>query len=207
MNTSISCLIAFIATLGDFVRAYNNLCTDSEFIRNKYDQLYPECRLARRDAIFRWGNDVLFASDFFAGPRVAKDENRLGKRAVNSSSPRKRKTTSFCTAKGCGNAGESFEEICNLYRVPGSETWATILNDGNIEFDVGCDYICAQVHDAMTARPSNPLLIITTCNHIASTLGLVESIEKNGDNFDVLFVDDNSVDGTPQYLAKRVSKH
>lgn len=48
------------------------------------------------------------------------------------------------------------------------------------------------------------LVVFTTCNHLEITILAIDSLERSRDKFDVLVVDDFSVDGTPDYLIKQV---
>lgn len=49
---------------------------------------------------------------------------------------------------------------------------------------------------------TNTLMVVSTCNEVAHTLKMVETLEKSNDSFDVLFVDDASSDGTPRLLRR-----
>ena len=53
------------------------------------------------------------------------------------------------------------------------------------------------------AKVTDTLLVVTTCNHIDVTMRMVESLEQTEDDYDLLFVDDMSSDGTPEFLAQR----
>jgi GT2 family glycosyltransferase len=46
------------------------------------------------------------------------------------------------------------------------------------------------------------LLLISTCNHVEYTVKFVESLKAVSDQFDLLVVDDHSVDGTPEILRR-----
>jgi hypothetical protein len=56
--------------------------------------------------------------------------------------------------------------------------------------------------DAKTKQDT--LMVFTTCNHLEITVLAIASLERGRDKYDVLVVDDYSVDGTPDYLIKQV---
>jgi hypothetical protein len=47
------------------------------------------------------------------------------------------------------------------------------------------------------------LVILTTCNHLDMTIATLHSLEKVNDQFDILVIDDHSVDDTITYLRKK----
>ena len=51
--------------------------------------------------------------------------------------------------------------------------------------------------------PKDTLIIITTCNHIDVSILAAQYLRYSLKNADLVFIDDNSVDGTSQYLIKK----
>jgi hypothetical protein len=54
-------------------------------------------------------------------------------------------------------------------------------------------------------RPTvrDTLLVFTTCNHVNMSIHSLESLSSSPDQFDILVIDDHSVDGTVQILTKK----
>lgn len=59
--------------------------------------------------------------------------------------------------------------------------------------------------ETMRYLPStrDTLLVYTTCNHVNMSIHSLESISSSPDQFDILVIDDHSVDGTVQILTKK----
>jgi glycosyltransferase involved in cell wall biosynthesis len=49
--------------------------------------------------------------------------------------------------------------------------------------------------------------VLCVGNHLDITILAINSLESTRDNFDILVVDDFSIDGTPEYLTKKVRHH
>lgn len=67
-----------------------------------------------------------------------------------------------------------------------------------------CNSMCEIMNKSFLKR-SDTLLIFTTCNHIDMTTHSLNSLRYAPDSFDIIVIDDYSVDGTVEYLVKRVS--
>jgi glycosyltransferase involved in cell wall biosynthesis len=54
-----------------------------------------------------------------------------------------------------------------------------------------------------TSKTKSILVVVLTKNYIKNTISLLSSMEQSKDSFDLLFVDDHSTDGTPEYLQRK----
>lgn len=59
--------------------------------------------------------------------------------------------------------------------------------------------------DGVGKKKSDTLLIFTTCNHLDFSILALNTLQSSPDSFDIIVIDDYSVDGTPDYLSKKVS--
>jgi hypothetical protein len=66
-----------------------------------------------------------------------------------------------------------------------------------------CQAICKKFHSTKK-KYSDTLLVFTTCNHIDMSVIALQSLREATDSFDIIIVDDHSVDGTPEYFIKKV---
>jgi GT2 family glycosyltransferase len=90
---------------------------------------------------------------------------------------------------------------------------ATLVNRQVIE-QTGARFLPHGIFTSMVGRNSSffgslrrkqklrTLLLISTCNHVGYTVKFVESLKAVSDDFDLLVVDDHSVDGTPEILTR-----
>ena len=67
-----------------------------------------------------------------------------------------------------------------------------------------CDEICHVVESRLRSH-EKMVVILTTCNHIAMTLEALQTLRDNSDHFDMIIVDDYSIDGTTDILIKQAS--
>ena len=81
----------------------------------------------------------------------------------------------------------------------------TQINEHNRDFSAAdCTRIQTRLEQA--AKTSHDTLVVfTTCNHLEMTVLSINSLESSRDQFDLLVVDDYSIDGTTDYLIKQVS--
>jgi hypothetical protein len=66
-----------------------------------------------------------------------------------------------------------------------------------------CSEICNTASNLLKSH-NEVLVIVTTCNHIAATLEALSTLRDNSDSFDLVVIDDYSVDGTADILIKQV---
>lgn len=66
-----------------------------------------------------------------------------------------------------------------------------------------CSAICSIADDHLK-RHSDILVIVTTCNHIDATMDALSTLRDNSDKFDLVIIDDYSIDGTSDILIKHV---
>ena len=78
------------------------------------------------------------------------------------------------------------------------------INEHNRHFSAeDCSHIQSSLEQgAKTTRDT--LVVFTTCNHLEMTVISIKSLERSRDRFDLLVVDDFSIDGTADYLIKKV---
>ena len=82
----------------------------------------------------------------------------------------------------------------------------------NIEIDIrrsihefsgsDCAIIQSRMKDDIHLQ-HDTLLVFTTCNHLEVTILAINSLESGKDKYDILVVDDYSIDGTADYLIKQ----
>ena len=81
-----------------------------------------------------------------------------------------------------------------------------MIDIGNINSSFSpeeCSYIQNRLEQVAQTK-SDTLVVFTTCNHLEMTVKSVDSLKRSRDHFDILVVDDFSVDGTVEYLIKQV---
>lgn len=66
-----------------------------------------------------------------------------------------------------------------------------------------CLSLCKQ-HSPRNPNQSDTLVVFTTCNHLDMTLVSLRALSSSPDSFDLIVVDDHSIDGTPEILIKKV---
>lgn len=70
-------------------------------------------------------------------------------------------------------------------------------------FDDKCSNGCRDLVNSRHTH-SHTLLVFTTCNHLDMSIHALQSLRSMSDSFDMVIVDDHSVDGTSDYLHKKV---
>jgi hypothetical protein len=87
-----------------------------------------------------------------------------------------------------------------------------VLNDWSDNNDIAvpdfdteqCITICQNMMESLM-KHSDTLFVFTTCNHLEMSVRSLESLQQSSDSFDIVVVDDHSIDGTVDYLIKHVS--
>lgn len=69
--------------------------------------------------------------------------------------------------------------------------------------DTECASTCQQLASERV-KHSDTLVLFTTCNHLNMTMLSLNVLRSAPDSFDLIVVDDHSVDGTPEVLLKKV---
>lgn len=72
----------------------------------------------------------------------------------------------------------------------------TIINNQTNDFVNICSSL--QYHEQ-----NDVLFVLTTCNHLKYTIQALETLRRSADSFDLIVIDDFSIDGTPDYLIKK----
>jgi hypothetical protein len=69
-----------------------------------------------------------------------------------------------------------------------------------------CVQICQSLDQAVT-KSSDTLLIFTTCNHLPISVRSLRALSSrhvsSEDSYDIVIIDDHSIDGTPDYFKKK----
>lgn len=93
--------------------------------------------------------------------------------------------------------------------VPGSKDSNATKRKNVLLSPTNCQKLIQRLSNVLSSSFATPsstklLLIIATANHLSHTINLLTSLEKCNDVFEILFIDDHSTDGTPEYLQKKV---
>ena len=64
-----------------------------------------------------------------------------------------------------------------------------------------CEKICERLTSSLVTH-TRTLVVLTTCNHIDATLPSLYALRHQSDEFNIVVIDDFSVDGTPDILIK-----
>lgn len=167
--------------------AASRICDDSTFIKHRFDLMFPEEAIANALGPYRMNGDIY---------HVYTDKK-------NSSFP-DAKVSSLCPIRRCPKH-VLLEELYNLIGgIPTGAKLKSISKLVNISYEQRiCDSFCRELESSLS-RHSDTLLAITTLNHFDMTAGFISGLDAITDKFDLLFIDDDSSDGTAAYLIKKV---
>lgn len=184
--TIISSVVAKETTPGG-----SKICNDVNYIKNRYDAMFPDAVVGYAAGPYQVNDGIaqLYAPIFSLPP------NKRNKR---------RAWPSICPLKKCPN-DELLSEIYQLYGgIPlAKNKLKNVAKLLNISYNKSsCDLFCEEITLSLR-RHSDTLLIVTTLNHFSMTSKLLESLNRVKDDFDLLFIDDSSSDGTAEYLIKK----
>jgi hypothetical protein len=169
------------------------ICNNPDFIKNRFDLMFPGAMIANAAGSYKVGDGVSF---LYANPSPKRDASTL------KSAP---KIASLCPLNKCPNY-ELLEALNNLYGdIPSGDKVKDIMKLANVSYDSSlCSAMCAELSSA-ARKHSSTLLAITTSNLFEMTAGFLSLLDSVKDDFDLVFIDDNSSDGTVEYLVKKVT--
>lgn len=76
-----------------------------------------------------------------------------------------------------------------------------------VSFRIGSEADCMSVCQNLSPqlhKHSDTVVIFTTCNHLDMSIMSLNTLKNAPDSFDLVVVDDHSIDGTPEILLKKV---
>jgi hypothetical protein len=76
-----------------------------------------------------------------------------------------------------------------------------------ISFRLGSEADCMSICQSLSPQQhkhSDTLVLFTTCNHLDMSARSLNTLKSAPDSFDLVIVDDHSIDGTPEILLKKV---
>lgn len=170
----------------------SRMCEDPAYIKRRFNAMFPDAMVGHTVGPFQIGKDISYLYPGTA-PSSAKNATRL--------------KASICPLAKCEHH-ERYAEIYGLYGdlPPAHDKLKDVARQVNVTFDpASCADYCSHL-DASYRRHSEMLVVVTTSNQFEMTSKLLQSLNSVTDLFDLLFVDDYSVDGTPEYLIKKVGQ-
>ena len=168
------------------------VCDDPHYIKRRFNAMFPDAMIGHAVGPFQIGNAISYL--YGATPTsAAKNATQL--------------KASICPLKRCEHH-QLYSEIYSLYGGIhlAAEKLKDIARQVNISYDAAtCAHYCGRLH-ASFRRHNDMLVVVTTSNQFEMTAKLLQSLNTVKEPFDLVFVDDSSVDGTPEYLVKKVDR-
>jgi hypothetical protein len=112
----------------------------------------------------------------------------------------KGKKSSYCAADRCPIFNSPLSLVLRDYNASKLPAKYSLFPNSLPE----CIDICRAL-EPVAKKNSDTLLVFTTCNHLNMSVLSLQALRHARDSFDLVVIDDHSVDGTPDYLRKKVA--